>query len=72
MAIILFGEELTEDDMKELGWDEITDVSFVVAIDDVRHEYDLTRHLKFEAMYERLVDVQFRGKKRAFVITVWN
>ncbi len=79
MTILLFGDELTIDDMKDLGWDETAisiglqaDVSFVVAIDDERYEYNITRHLKFAATYERLVDLTFRGKKRAFVITVWN
>lgn len=78
MNIILLGHELTSQDMIDLGWDETaqsiglqSDVSFVVALDDVDNEYNIIRHLR-RSSYEKLDNINFRGKRRACVITVWN
>lgn len=75
-GLIVLGNELTLDDMHDLGWDDTaqsiglqSDVSFVVAL-NTDADYDITRHLR-NSSYERLTGVHFRGSERAVVITVW-
>lgn len=76
-GLIVLGNELTLDDMHDLGWGETAqsiglqaDVSFVVAL-NTDDDYGVTRHLR-SSSYERLTNTNFRGAERAVVITVWN